>query len=686
MSQNNNTVNNVFENMMLALDASQLQAVYSEANALRITAGPGTGKTFVLVCRVLKWVLLDGIDPSDVIVLTFTRNAADDLKGRFTKVLGREAASHLNVGTFHSICKQYLAQDRRRNNLPPIDIRSTRQECLELIRLLQRDDSVNIDESRRQAHQATRILDTINKAKRHGISPEEYFEQHSRSYARLRDYATLYMRYQRLLIQHDLFDFDEVLFQCLILLKNDPTQLFSVKKVVVDNYQDINPLLRQLVNVMSRRRSITIAGDEQQAIFGWRYAGGMTNPNYLSISLQLNYRSTQMLLQATTEIIGRRTITAAETLNPQGVPVSLLRTDNVYTQANIVATEILRLVNASNGLIKYSDCAVLLRTHSMSLRFEEVFRDLLIPYKIVHRCTAFFLREEVMQIVDYLNFSLNPRDTNSFRNIINVPKRGISIHQIDAICQSSRVSGKDILDTLKAIAAGDETVGGFSTQEQSKLKRLADICTDISTLVQEQKDIEDILDFLVGVLNYQDHMKRSYGNHEERWSNVQELCSMASEFRQAGGSNEDQFRRFVRHCVDRRNVRNDVTVDEKCQRHELTIELGCEWPCVFIPSCIEGIIPIFKPNERIDIEEERRLLYVAMTGARFFLYCIMPGARFVPRFGRQEQPSRFLGNMRGPHYSSQVPVWNHQVCSMLALTLGRSIPAATNPRRYPQTQ
>lgn len=105
---------------------------------------------------------------------------------------------------------------------------------------------------------------------------------------------------------------------------------------------------------------------------------------------------------------------------------------------------------------------------------------------MIDRCTAFFLREEVMQIVDYLNFSLNPRDTNSFRNIINVPKRGISIHQIDAICQSSRVSGKDILDTLKAIAAGDETVGGFSTQEQSKLKRLADICTDISTLVQEQ--------------------------------------------------------------------------------------------------------------------------------------------------------------------------------------------------------
>ncbi|KAL9554831.1 hypothetical protein MBANPS3_002632 [Mucor bainieri] len=718
MSQNFTTINNRFENMVLSLDGSQSLAVYSREAALKITAEPGTGKTYVLICRVAKWVLVDGIDPSAIVVLAYSKYAVTNLKEKLFHVLGRDVASRLDIRTFHSICLHYLSRERSAHGNPSeINCNATRQRWLDLLRAVQDDQTIEIDDSRRQANQATHILDEIMRAKRQGMTHQEYAAQYAESQQdhEHKDYAIIFKRYQELLIEKDLFDFNEILYQCAILIVEKPSCIAHIKHVVVDSYESVDPLMKRMIDALSSAgKSITIAGDENQAIFGWRHAGGLDYSNYFTIYLQHNYRNTKLLTQAATEMISDRTMINTQQQSPVGAPASLLFKENEFEQANFVAEEVLRLVHGSNGILSFSDCAVLLRTHAMSLRFEEAFRARLIPYELTD-VVPFYNREEVVEIMDYLQFSLYPNDHN-FSPIINIPNRNISQGQVNAILRLSASQDGNIIETLKAIAGSDDEVNnGFSAEDKSKLRYMADVCSDVKKLVEGQRSIIDVLEFIIQALNYRAHVRRKKSSFEDRWSNVEELCTTAVEVytnRPAVGASsskfqnktsaakcidadvrfnidEDRVRGFLRHALDRRNARAVGVEDEKVAIITIHSSKGCEWPCVFIPSCIEGFIPIFKANECIDIDEECRLLYVAMTRARFFLYCIVPKARFIVNSDRDEQISRFLEHARAPTYSGQVPVWSDRMRAVLAQTLRRNLPAAANPhhaRNFPYTQ
>ncbi|KAI9478113.1 MAG: P-loop containing nucleoside triphosphate hydrolase protein [Benjaminiella poitrasii] len=736
-----NTEKERFQQILSTLNEIQRKSVLSDATTLQILAGPGSGKTRVLTCRVAYYVVEKGFYPGHIIVVTFTNKAANEMKERLNFLIGEKKADQLLIGTFHAICSRIL---RRYASIVNLDHNFTIADTSiseDIIKRLKSDPDVPVSEYTRKNSRPGAIFSMISKAKSKGLTERQYAELYGDNFE-TRDIAILFTAYEKELKKLNLVDFDNLLIKACELFTKKKDILSAVKAILVDEYQDTNVVQYDLIKLMMQQtnsKAVTIVGDPDQSIFGWRSAEPKNftkmQADYkktTAINMEQNYRSTGIILKAALHVITQdktRIDKSLYTNNPEGIPIHLVKTRDEDSQAELVAKEIKKVVTYSKGLIQYKDIAVLMRMNFISQQFERTFRSHKIPFTIVGG-DRFFDRVEIKDITSYLRFAFNPKDYLSFVRIINVPRRGIGNVSLEKIVKFSAKEGIDLLEATVRMSNGKASFNVNSTMK-SKLKDFSDICIEAKHMMDEKVEVSDIIRYMVDALNYEDYLKEHYfQDHVARWGNVGELINVAKKqshpddihinpiTEEEGttpiSSNFDEELYDVEE-VDLSNMPSKVKDEpkevkdvnsfevlpddivstdpvaefleycalcsnqkelEEAEGGKVTIATlhaskGLEWPCVFVVTCNDGIIPFYKAENR---NEEGRLLYVGMTRSQFLLYCVSPENRNNWGSYQKEEQSKFLNNMDKNLFRRSTPEWNNQVRTTLAKTLGKPPP------------
>ncbi|KAK4518171.1 uncharacterized protein ATC70_001522 [Mucor velutinosus] len=527
-----------FQDTTNSLNESQRQSVLSKAKTLQILAGPGSGKTRVLTCRAAHFVLNEKIKPQQIIVVTFTNKAANEMKERLYTMIGSKNTDNLVIGTFHAICARLL-----RYNAGVVDLKSNftiadTDASHDIIKRLQKDPKLPINDFTRNKQKPGAIFGIISKAKSEGITAPEFSNLYSHKYER-RDIATIYTAYEKELQLNNLVDFDNLLIKACELFRKKTSVLAHIKAVLVDEYQDTNIIQYELIKLITKNqhtdKSVTIVGDPDQSIFSFRSAEpenfNKMHNDYSDtqiINMDQNYRSTGVILDSALHVIKqdvKRIDKSLYTNNPVGIPISRISTYDEDEQATFVAKEIKKVMKYSKGLLDYKDFAVLMRMNYISQKFEATFRKYRIPFTIIGG-DRFFNRIEIKDILAYLKFAYNNFDVTSYSRIINVPKRGIGDVTLTKIAAFHETRpGNSMLETLHAIGRGG---GAFSNPVCQKLKSLATLCDDIRAMIDQKISVSEILVFITEAIGYKEYLKEKYfADHEARWNNIGELISLA---------------------------------------------------------------------------------------------------------------------------------------------------------------
>ncbi|KAG1474507.1 hypothetical protein G6F56_000323 [Rhizopus delemar] len=709
------------------LNSVQKESVLSDATTLQILAGPGSGKTRVLTCRVAHLVIEKGVSPKDIIVVTFTNKAANEMKKRLFQLIGEMKTSSLLIGTFHSICCRLL-----RRHGQAVGLKSDFTIADNTVR---NDEEISnsISDFVQNKMKTGAILGIISSAKSKRKDYVQLQKESDKDY--LKEVGIIYREYEIRLKKLNLVDFDNLLMKCCDLLEKKTDVLPNIKCILVDEYQDTNIIQYDLIKLMMAQiniKTVTIVGDPDQSIFGWRSAepknfGKMAEEfkETEAINLEQNYRSTASILGSALHVIKQdpdRLDKSLYTDNPGGIPISIITVYDQTKQADFVASEIRKVINYSKGLIQYKDIAVLMRMNFISNDIEMAFRNHKIPHVVVGG-DRFFGRMEVKDIISYLEFIYNPSNTLAFQRIINVPKRGIGDATLKKLTELNNLQGTDLLATLITVIRG-ESQAKISPMTISNLKIFVKTCVQVREMIRDKDSVADMLAYIVKEIEYEDYLKSNYfQDHVARLENVGQLINIATEkpvlteevddfldnddiqliegeepddieevdmtliikeeeeehiepvevLEDEGVMSTDPVAEFLEFCTLCSNQKEQ----EEAEGGKVTIgtihaSKGLEWPCVFIVSCSEGIIPHSRAN---DLNEEGRLLYVGMTRSKFLLYCISPKMR--QQFGDyiSSEKSRYLDDMDTNLFVNKAPDWDNDVRDMLATTLGKPKPS-----------
>ncbi|KAI9359000.1 P-loop containing nucleoside triphosphate hydrolase protein [Pilaira anomala] len=529
-------------------------------------------------------------------------------------------------------------------------------------------------------------------------------------------------------------DFGGLVLKTIELLRSRQIGSFqSVDCVLVDEFQDTSSAQYELIKqimAQSTHKEITVVGDPDQSIYGWRSAKSkvfaeMQNDFEGSevINLEQNYRSSAKVVKAASYVIEQdteRMTKALYTNNPVGPPIALIDTINETKQAVFVATEIEKVVACSNGLIQYKNIAVLMRANFISEKFERIFRACQIPFHLKGG-ERFFNRMEVKDMLAYLKLSLNPFDLESFKRVINVPKRNIRVTTINTIQDLSMVHQVSVLDGIDLFLNGSNR---FFLSDRKELTNFVGLCKEVRSKIEDKANVSDILKFIYEDIGYYTYLRSNYfKDHVARLKNISELVTMSEsksnmfdetcsttvvpnsdmvtkavkeeeediELSQIGedatmGDSEDaimedsedatskgsqEIKKFLDYCDSCLNEKKQVEKKGgKVTLSTIHASKGLEWPCVFVVTCVEGVIPASGG----EINEEKRILYVAMTRAKFFLYCVSPLTIGDWGLSKPARRSPFLENMTEDLYTSDSPVWNQELLTMLASIIQKEVP------------
>lgn len=426
-------MNNILGN----LNDKQREAVMTTEGPLLILAGAGSGKTRVLTHRIAYLIKEKKVSPSNILAITFTNKAAEEMKTRVEDLLGY--IGDLWVSTFHSACVRILRRDidkigydRNFVIFDTTDQKALIQECLKELNLSEKQYPVKT------------VLNAISSAKDKMVTPEEYIYVFGNEY-RSKKISEIYKLYQKKLKKNNALDFDDIIIKTIELFKESPEVLDfyqrKFKYIMVDEYQDTNTPQYHFVNMLAQKyRNLCVVGDDDQSIYGWRGADvkNILNfekdyPDAKVIKLEQNYRSTKTILEAANYVIDNNIRRKKKTLwtnNEQGEKIILCELDNEREEAEFVIQEIISLKERENR--SFRDFAILYRTNAQSRAFEEALMRVRIPYKVVG-ALRFYDRKEIKDIIAYLRILVNPYDDISFKRIINVPKRGIGAATIEAL-------------------------------------------------------------------------------------------------------------------------------------------------------------------------------------------------------------------------------------------------------------
>lgn len=685
------------ETILKSLNAAQRRAVTSNSRTVAILAGPGSGKTHTLTSRVVWLVQQAGYQPADIIVATFTVKAAREMKDRIGKRLGEECEKKIVLGTFHSIARRYLATYGKRIGLDPkFGIADDGDSRAILQRIIKRLD-LQIEPGHAKSW--------ISKKKAKGTTPVA-----TQNGKRAKEHPALndcYKEYQEHLARANLLDYDDLLVKCVELLQDHPSCVSNVQAVLIDEYQDTNGIQYDLMKLFAQaRQRITIVGDPDQSIYGWRsaeiknlYRLLRDYPETDEISLEENYRSSQLILNMSLQVIQQDKKRYQKVLLPvhtKGTKPVLRKLRSSSAEGEWIVSELRRATTMFGGAIKKEDIAILLRSASLSRHIESALGKAGISYRMIggHK---FYERKEIKILLDYLRVVYQPDNNDAVARIVNVPRRGIGEATIKSLLEEAEKAKLSLWGLLwRHCRGGRQAATKIRPIMEQKLN--TELLKIISTLRQKAEQINesgamtlvDLIEQLTNQLNFKNYLEVEYQeDHEQRWANVQELLSLANDFvRDYGQVDEealpdiedveqvkenDILGRFLANVALASDAQsNDKEQDKSSQVTISTIHAakGLEWPVVFVPSVYEGSIPHSRAE---DMDEERRLLYVAMTRAKALLYlsCPLYGSQGL---SNKVDVSPFVSSF-AESFAQKGPSFDRPVVESVGRILSRAIPS-----------
>jgi len=626
------------EYLLKNLNPVQKQAVITTDGPLLVVAGAGSGKTRVLTSRVAYILGKRMAEPYNILAVTFTNKAANEMKERINALLGAQIHS-LSVSTFHSFCARFLRQESDAIGYPANFTIFDEDDSVSLIKNCLAE--LNITRSQFPPQSLRR---KISNAKNLMVDAETFAKKAS-GYFETRT-AQVYSLYEKRLKECGAFDFDDLIFRSVQILtgREDIRHKFQqrFRYILVDEYQDTNHSQYLLLKLLvGEHHNICVVGDEDQSIYGWRGAdiSNILNfdkdfPGAQVIKLEQNYRSTEVILQAASAVIANNIDRKEKTLwteEKSGDPLKLFLTDSAADEAATVVD------NIENNLEKHPllDTVILYRTNAQSRPFEEALRRRNIPYQIIGGL-SFYQRKEIKDIMAYLKLIANTHDDISFQRIINYPRRGFGNTSLDKLRAFARDNNWSLLEASRHIDA-------CASLGARPRKILNEFCQFMDTFIKRKDnlDISDLTELLVEELKLEEHLiEEDQLVGQGRVENVEEFISSATEFTQAYPEpNLDNFLAEISLYTD---LDRYEEIDDKLTLMTLHTAKGLEFGSVYMVGLEEGLFPLARaiesPNE---LEEERRLFYVGATRAKKNLQLAMATVR--NRFGEMESiPSRFI--------------------------------------------
>ena len=628
---------------LTGLNNRQKEAVLHTEGPLLIMAGAGSGKTRVITHKIAYLIEEKGVFPGNILAITFTNKAANEMKERVAKLLNTNVDT-MWIGTFHSICVRILRRDIDKLGYEKSFTIYDRDDQITLIRECIKE--LNVD---KDMYKESSILAKISSLKDEQVDPEEYIIENYGIY-RERKIGELYQLYEKKLKQYNALDFDDLIIKAVELLREFKEILGYYQNkfqyVFVDEYQDTNKIQYHLVKLLSAKyKNICVVGDSDQSIYSWR---GADISNILDfekdydgakvVYLEQNYRSTKNILNVANEVIKHN-----EDKYPKNLWTDKSEGDNViYESLDHSNDEAAYVANKIHYLLykgyKLSDIAILYRTNAQSRTFEEVFIFEGLHYKIVGGL-KFYDRKEVKDIIAYLKVLENPSDNISLKRIINTPRRGIGNATIDKIEEYAAQNSESMYASLLRI----HNIDNLGTRAKNSLEGFMEM---MNTLVAK-KEIMGLKDFIEDVINsiglIQNLERDNTIESKTRIENIMEFVSVALNFEE---KNEDTtLEDFLASVSLLSDV--DKTTDESNAITLMTVHSakGLEFPVVFLVGMEDGLFPIIRDNDDEEIEEERRLCYVAITRAEEILYITNAKSRTIYGNTNYTLPSRFIDEM-----------------------------------------
>ncbi|MCD8925928.1 DNA helicase PcrA [Staphylococcus epidermidis] len=624
------------------MNSEQSEAVRTTEGPLLIMAGAGSGKTRVLTHRIAYLLDEKDVSPYNILAITFTNKAAKEMKARVEHLVGEEAQV-IWMSTFHSMCVRILRRDADRIGIErnftiidPTDQKSVIKDVLK---------SENIDSKRFEPRM---FIGAISNLKNELKTPEDAQKEANDFHSQM--VATVYKGYQRQLSRNEALDFDDLIMTTINLFERVPETLEYYQNkfqyIHVDEYQDTNKAQYTLVKLLANKfKNLCVVGDSDQSIYGWRGADIQNilsfeedYPEAKTIFLEQNYRSTKNILNAANEVIkhnSERKPKGLWTANSGGDKIQYYEAMTERDEAEYVVKEIMK---HQRGGKKYSEMAILYRTNAQSRVLEETFMKSNIPYTMVGG-QKFYDRKEIKDLLSYLRVIANSNDDISLQRIINVPKRGIgpsSVEKIQTYALQNNISMFDALAEVDFIGLSKKV-----TQECISFYEM------IQNLIKEQEflEISEIVDEVLQKSGYRDMLDREQSiESRSRLENLDEFMSVPKDYEENTPLEEQSLINFLTDLslvadIDEADTQNGVTL---MTMHSAK---GLEFPIVFIMGMEESLFPhirAIKSEDDHEMEEERRICYVAITRAEELLYITNATTRML--FGRSQSnmPSRFL--------------------------------------------
>ena len=644
----------VATDVLEGLNPAQREAAEYVQGPLLIVAGPGSGKTRVIVQRIAYLVKVVGISPYRVGAVTFTNRAAREMRDRLERLLGTRA-QQLTAGTFHALCAAILRRDGQHVGLQRDFVIYDEEDQRTLIKRAMQDVEVDEKKFPLRAVQAS-----ISRAKSQLLDPEGYRLQGHSYFDEV--VCRVYDRYQELLQKNNAVDFDDLLMKVVRLLQGEPDVLHKYQNryvhLLIDELQDTNVAQYQIAKLLAaKHRNICVVGDPDQSIYSWRNAD-LRNilsfqkdyPDAKVVNLDQNYRSTKTILEAAHQLISvneQRLDKGLWTANDQGVPITVSEGFTGEEEALLVIQEAERLRREENHSLR--DCAIMYRVNAQSRAFEEACLRCGIPYKLVGG-VRFYQRQEIKDVLAYLRVVHNPYDEVSLARIMNTPPRGIGQRTLEELRRWAQARNLPLYAAIQAIAdekeSGAQPPHPLASRAAQALVNFLHLVNDLMEQAKEL-DLVDLTDAILERTGYRRHIQEAGdGRAEERWENIQELRGVAREY--ADRSHEEALVTFLENTA---LVSEQDELDRDQERDYLTLitlhqAKGLEYPVVFLTGLEEGVLPHIRSfDDPAQMEEERRLCYVGMTRAKERLYLMRAFRRSLHGSGQPNMPSRFLADI-----------------------------------------
>jgi len=635
------------------LNEAQLAPVLQKDGAMIVIAGAGSGKTRVLTYRIVH-LMENGVDPFSILALTFTNKAAREMKNRISKMVGASEAKNIWMGTFHSIFAKILRFEADKLGYPANFTIYDTQDSQSVIRAVIKEMQLD-----RDVYKYKQVYSRISSYKNSLITVKAYFNNpelmEADAMAKMPRLGEIYKAYVDKCFKAGAMDFDDLLLKTNELLTRFPEVLAKYQNrfryILVDEYQDTNHSQYLIVKALSDRfQNICVVGDDAQSIYAFRGANINNILNFQKdydnvkvYRLEQNYRSTKNIVNAANNVIEKnktRLEKVVWTANDEGNKILVNRTMTDGDEGRFVASSIFE--NKMNHQLKDGDFAVLYRTNAQSRAIEDALRKKDIPYRI-YGGLSFYQRKEIKDILSYLRLILNPKDEEALKRVINYPARGIGDTTMERLIVAANHYNRSIFEVMKNIEKIDLKINAGT---RNKL-------LDFTTMIESFQ----ILNQNMNVFQITDHVAKKTGLFQElkkdgtpegiaRIENIEELLNGMRDFVEEQKEIADttgSLDEFMEDVALATDLDNDKGDDDRVALMTVHLAKGLEFPYVYIVGMEEDLFPSgMNLNSRSELEEERRLFYVALTRAEKQAYLTYTQSRY--RWGKliDAEPSRFI--------------------------------------------